>query len=69
MPSKSPLKPGAGPNTSEHIFSQQATQTPQVAMPLIAGVIAVPVGPAAAIWCGSGLLIALAAHQYHRNHR
>ncbi|MFB9776372.1 MFS transporter [Brevibacterium otitidis] len=39
----------------------------QVAMPLIAGVVAAPVGPAAAIWCGSGLLIAAAAHQYHRN--
>lgn len=39
----------------------------QVAMPLIAGVVAAPVGPAAAIWCGSGLLIAAAANQYHRN--
>ena len=39
----------------------------QVAMPLIAGVIAAPVGPAAAIWCGSALLLAAAGHQYHRN--
>ena len=39
----------------------------QVAMPLIAGVIAAPGGPAAAIWCGSALLLAAAGHQYHRN--
>lgn len=39
----------------------------QVAMPLIAGVIAAPAGPAAAIWCGSALLLAAAGHQYHRN--
>lgn len=39
----------------------------QVAMPFIAGVIAAPAGPAAAIWCGSGLLIVAAVNQYHRN--
>lgn len=40
----------------------------QVAMPLIAGVIAAPAGPAAAIWCGSALLLVAAGHQYRRNH-